>query len=136
MGAGGAASASARMKTIGARRHATEALPPRDAGGDADAVPGRRRSARPTASRHPASRGRAHESTIVLDDGHASDRHARLYPHRDSQWIVETNHKQGGSTMCWLGRPIRGLPPESAAAQDPECERTWQKGPAIWVLIA
>ncbi|RBM05599.1 MULTISPECIES: FHA domain-containing protein [Streptomyces] len=33
--------------------------------------------------------GRAHDSTIVLDDDYASGRHARIYPDRDGQWIVE-----------------------------------------------
>ena len=33
--------------------------------------------------------GRAHDSTIVLDDDYASSRHARIYPDRDGQWIVE-----------------------------------------------
>ena len=33
--------------------------------------------------------GRADDSTLVLDDDYASSRHARIYPDRDGQWIVD-----------------------------------------------
>src|SRR6185312_11890475 len=33
--------------------------------------------------------GRAHDSTIVLDDDFASSRHARIYPDATGQWVVE-----------------------------------------------
>ncbi|MDI2132848.1 FHA domain-containing protein FhaB/FipA [Yinghuangia seranimata] len=61
--------------------------------------------------------GRAHDSTIVLDDDYASSRHARIYPAPDGQWIVEdlgsTNGtyldrtRLTGPTPVSLGAPIR-----------------------------
>ncbi|MDH6226016.1 MULTISPECIES: FHA domain-containing protein FhaB/FipA [Streptomyces] len=43
--------------------------------------------------------GRAHDSTIVLDDDYASSRHARIYPDRDGQWIVEDLGSTNGTFM-------------------------------------
>ncbi|MCF2526416.1 FHA domain-containing protein FhaB/FipA [Yinghuangia soli] len=61
--------------------------------------------------------GRAHDSTIVLDDDYASSRHARIYPAPDGSWIVEdlgsTNGtyldrtRLTGPTPVPLGAPIR-----------------------------
>jgi pSer/pThr/pTyr-binding forkhead associated (FHA) protein len=61
--------------------------------------------------------GRAHDSTIVLDDDYASSRHARIYPDRDGQWIVEDLGSTNGTyldrarlttpTPIALGAPIR-----------------------------
>ena len=61
--------------------------------------------------------GRAHDSTIVLDDDYASSRHARFYPDRDGQWIVEDLGSTNGTyldrtrlttpTPIPLGAPIR-----------------------------
>ncbi|MDX2542992.1 FHA domain-containing protein FhaB/FipA [Streptomyces sp. WI04-05B] len=61
--------------------------------------------------------GRAHDSTIVLDDDYASSRHARIYPDRDGQWIVEDLGSTNGTyldrtrlttpTPIPLGAPIR-----------------------------
>jgi pSer/pThr/pTyr-binding forkhead associated (FHA) protein len=61
--------------------------------------------------------GRAHDSTIVLDDDFASSRHARIYPDASGQWVVEdlgsTNGtyldraKINGATPVPLGVPIR-----------------------------
>jgi hypothetical protein len=61
--------------------------------------------------------GRAHDSTIVLDDDFASSRHARIYPDATGQWVVEdlgsTNGtyldrtKINGPTPVPLGVPIR-----------------------------
>ncbi|MFJ2718795.1 FHA domain-containing protein [Streptomyces sp. NPDC087437] len=61
--------------------------------------------------------GRAHDSTIVLDDDYASSRHARIYPDRDGQWIVEDLGSTNGTyldrtrlttpTPMPLGTPIR-----------------------------
>lgn len=61
--------------------------------------------------------GRAHDSTIVLDDDFASSRHARIYPDPSGQWVVEdlgsTNGtyldrtKLNGPTPVPLGVPIR-----------------------------
>lgn len=61
--------------------------------------------------------GRAHDSTIVLDDDYASSRHARIYPAPDGTWIVEdlgsTNGtyldrtRLTGPTPVPLGAPIR-----------------------------
>jgi pSer/pThr/pTyr-binding forkhead associated (FHA) protein len=61
--------------------------------------------------------GRAHDSTIVLDDDFASSRHARIYPDSTGQWVVEdlgsTNgtyldrSKINGPTPVPLGVPIR-----------------------------
>ena len=63
------------------------------------------------------SLGRAHDSTIVLDDDYASSRHARIYPDRDVQWIVEDLGSTNGTyldrtrlttpTPIPLGAPIR-----------------------------
>lgn len=43
--------------------------------------------------------GRAHDSTIVLDDDYASSRHARIYPERDGQWIVEDLGSTNGTYL-------------------------------------
>ncbi|MCW2873738.1 FHA domain-containing protein [Actinacidiphila oryziradicis] len=61
--------------------------------------------------------GRAHDSTIVLDDDYASSRHARIYPDRDGQWIVEDLGSTNGTYLdrnrltapvpIPLGAPIR-----------------------------
>jgi pSer/pThr/pTyr-binding forkhead associated (FHA) protein len=61
--------------------------------------------------------GRAHDSTIVLDDDFASSRHARIYPDSTGQWVVEdmgsTNGtyldrtKINGPTPVPLGVPVR-----------------------------
>ncbi|MEV5509218.1 FHA domain-containing protein FhaB/FipA [Streptomyces orinoci] len=61
--------------------------------------------------------GRAHDSTIVLDDDYASSRHARIYPDNDGQWIVEDLRSTNGTyldrtrlttpTPIPLGAPIR-----------------------------
>jgi pSer/pThr/pTyr-binding forkhead associated (FHA) protein len=61
--------------------------------------------------------GRAHDSTIVLDDDFASSRHARIYPDPTGQWVVEdlgsTNGtyldrtKINGPTPIPLGVPVR-----------------------------
>jgi hypothetical protein len=63
------------------------------------------------------SLGRAHDSTIVLDDDYASSKHARIYPDRDGQWIVEDLGSTNGTyldrtrlttpTPIPLGAPIR-----------------------------
>ncbi|WP_436737808.1 FHA domain-containing protein FhaB/FipA [Streptomyces sp. BBFR102] len=63
------------------------------------------------------SLGRAHDSTIVLDDDYASSRHARIYPDRDGKWIVEDLGSTNGTyldrtrlttpTPIPLGAPIR-----------------------------
>lgn len=54
--------------------------------------------------------GRAHDSTIVLDDDYASSRHARIYPDRDGNWIVEdlgsTNGTYLDRTRLTTGTPI------------------------------
>jgi hypothetical protein len=64
----------------------------------------------------PVSIGRAHDSTLVLDDDYASSRHARLFA-KNGQWLVEdlgsTNgtyldrSKVNGPTPVPLGMPIR-----------------------------
>jgi pSer/pThr/pTyr-binding forkhead associated (FHA) protein len=64
----------------------------------------------------PVTLGRAHDSTLVLDDDYASSRHARLFP-SDGQWFVEdlgsTNGtyldraKVTGPMPAPLGVPIR-----------------------------
>ncbi|WP_424212838.1 FHA domain-containing protein FhaB/FipA [Streptomyces sp. BI20] len=61
--------------------------------------------------------GRAHDSTIVLDDDYASSRHARIYPDREGQWFIEDLGSTNGSylsqarlttpTPIPLGAPIR-----------------------------
>jgi hypothetical protein len=61
--------------------------------------------------------GRAHDSTIVLDDDFASSRHARIYPDASGQWIVEDLGSTNGTyldrtklnapTPVPLGVPIR-----------------------------
>jgi pSer/pThr/pTyr-binding forkhead associated (FHA) protein len=61
--------------------------------------------------------GRAHDSTIVLDDDYASSRHARIYPDQGGQWIVEDLGSTNGTyldrnrlttpTPVPLGAPIR-----------------------------
>ena len=60
--------------------------------------------------------GRATDSTLVLDDDYASNKHARIYP-SDGQWLVEdlgsTNgtyldrDRVHGPTPVPLGVPIR-----------------------------
>jgi pSer/pThr/pTyr-binding forkhead associated (FHA) protein len=61
--------------------------------------------------------GRAHDSTIVLDDDFASSRHARIYPDPTGQWVVEDLGSTNGTyldrtkintpTPVPLGVPIR-----------------------------
>ncbi|MGW0992286.1 FHA domain-containing protein FhaB/FipA [Streptomyces sp. NPDC002520] len=61
--------------------------------------------------------GRAHDSTIVLDDDYASSRHARIYPDQSGQWIVEDLGSTNGTYLdrsrlttpapIPLGAPIR-----------------------------
>lgn len=43
--------------------------------------------------------GRAHDSTIVLDDDYASSRHARIYPDQNGQWIVEDLNSTNGTYL-------------------------------------
>lgn len=43
--------------------------------------------------------GRAHDSTIVLDDDYASSRHARIFPDRDGRWIVEDLGSTNGTYL-------------------------------------
>ncbi|MEY9870890.1 pSer/pThr/pTyr-binding forkhead associated (FHA) protein [Streptacidiphilus sp. MAP12-33] len=44
--------------------------------------------------------GRAHDSTIVLDDDYASSRHARIYPDRNAgAWIVEDTGSTNGTFL-------------------------------------
>lgn len=43
--------------------------------------------------------GRAHDSTIVLDDDYASSRHARIYPDQTGQWIVEDLNSTNGTYL-------------------------------------
>jgi len=69
-----------------------------------------------TLGEQPVTIGRAHDSTLVVDDDYASTRHARLYP-SDGHWLVEdlgsTNGtyldraKVTGPTPVPLGLPIR-----------------------------
>ena len=61
--------------------------------------------------------GRAHDSTIVLDDDFASSRHARIYQDLSGQWVVEDLGSTNGTyldrakltapTPVPLGVPIR-----------------------------
>ncbi|GHH10672.1 FHA domain-containing protein [Streptomyces rubradiris] len=61
--------------------------------------------------------GRAHDSTIVLDDDYASSRHARIYPDQSGQWIIEDLGSTNGTyldrsrltspTPIPLDKPIR-----------------------------
>ena len=48
----------------------------------------------------PITLGRASDSTLVLDDDYASNRHARLY-HHDGKWIVED---LGSTNGTWIER--------------------------------
>ncbi len=69
-----------------------------------------------TLTDQPVTIGRAHDSTLVLDDDYASSRHARIYPD-SGRWMVEdlgsTNGtyldraKINGPTPVPLGVPIR-----------------------------
>ncbi|PPS73529.1 antibiotic biosynthesis regulator FhaB [Streptomyces sp. MH60] len=43
--------------------------------------------------------GRAHDSTIVLDDDYASSRHARIYPDQNGRWIVEDLGSTNGTYL-------------------------------------
>jgi pSer/pThr/pTyr-binding forkhead associated (FHA) protein len=52
--------------------------------------------------------GRAHDSTIVLDDDYASSRHARIYPDQNGQWIVED---LGSTNGTYLDRSRLTTPP-------------------------
>ena len=49
----------------------------------------------------PITLGRAPESTVVLDDDYASNRHARLTPAEGGRWIVED---LGSTNGTWLDR--------------------------------
>src|SRR3712207_2341678 len=64
----------------------------------------------------PVTLGRAHDSTLVLDDDYASGKHARLFP-QDGRWYVEDLGSTNGTyldrakvtapTPAPLGVPIR-----------------------------
>ncbi|MFB6985456.1 FHA domain-containing protein [Streptomyces sp. NPDC056178] len=126
-----------RVTQRGSRRAATDARPPQ-ARQNAAAPPqqrqqpGRQRRGAPTKlvvsegtltgttvalQGQTITLGRAHDSTIVLDDDYASSRHARIYPDRDGQWIVEDLGSTNGTyldrtrlttpTPVPLGAPIR-----------------------------
>jgi hypothetical protein len=43
--------------------------------------------------------GRAHDSTIVLDDDFASSRHARIFPDSSGQWVVEDLGSTNGTYL-------------------------------------
>ncbi|WP_031067827.1 FHA domain-containing protein FhaB/FipA [Streptomyces sp. NRRL WC-3742] len=43
--------------------------------------------------------GRAHDSTIVLDDDYASSRHARIYQDQTGQWTVEDLGSTNGTYL-------------------------------------
>ncbi|MEV7178322.1 FHA domain-containing protein [Kitasatospora sp. NPDC093679] len=43
--------------------------------------------------------GRAHDSTIVLDDDYASSRHARIFPDQTGQWTVEDLGSTNGTYL-------------------------------------
>ena len=128
-----------RVTQRGSRREAARA--PQQAAAPAGATaaaPAARRRAAASAAAHPPSwwsprassparpwRSRARPSrwagrttsTIVLDDDYASSRHARIYPDRDGQWIVEDLGSTNGTyldrnrlttpTPIPLGAPIR-----------------------------
>ncbi len=49
----------------------------------------------------PITLGRAPESTVVLDDDYASNRHARMTPAEGGRWIVED---LGSTNGTWLDR--------------------------------
>ncbi|MET9952310.1 FHA domain-containing protein [Streptomyces sp. NPDC012769] len=108
------------------------AAPPQQRGGQQAAGGGRQRRGAPTKlvvsegtltgttvalQGQTITLGRAHDSTIVLDDDYASSRHARIYPDRDGQWIVEDLGSTNGTyldrtrlttaTPIPLGAPIR-----------------------------
>ncbi|MEU3224574.1 FHA domain-containing protein [Streptomyces sp. NPDC006976] len=127
-----------RVTQRGSRRTATDARPPQTRQNAAVAPPpqrqqpGRQRRGAPTKlvvsegtltgttvalQGQTITLGRAHDSTIVLDDDYASSRHARIYPDRDGQWIVEDLGSTNGTyldrtrlttpTPVPLGAPIR-----------------------------
>lgn len=64
----------------------------------------------------PITIGRASDSTLVLNDDYASNRHARLYPH-EGVWVVEDLGSTNGTyldrmrltapTVVSPGTPIR-----------------------------
>ncbi|MFJ3905226.1 FHA domain-containing protein [Streptomyces sp. NPDC090025] len=118
----------ARPQASGGR----QAAPPQQRGGQQPAPAGRQRRGAPTKlvvsegtltgttvalQGQTVTLGRAHDSTIVLDDDYASSRHARIYPDRDGQWIVEDLGSTNGTyldrtrlttaTPIPLGAPIR-----------------------------
>ncbi|MFC5909729.1 FHA domain-containing protein FhaB/FipA [Streptacidiphilus monticola] len=45
------------------------------------------------------SLGRAHDSTIVLDDDYASSRHARIFQDQSGQWYVEDLNSTNGTFL-------------------------------------
>ncbi|MFC8532796.1 FHA domain-containing protein [Streptomyces sp. NPDC057249] len=125
-----------RVTQRGSRRTATDARPPQGRQNAAPPPqrqqPGRQRRGAPTKlvvsegtltgttvalQGQTITLGRAHDSTIVLDDDYASSRHARIYPDRDGQWIVEDLGSTNGTyldrtrlttpTPVPLGAPIR-----------------------------
>jgi len=49
----------------------------------------------------PISLGRAPESTVVLDDDYASNRHARMTPAEGGRWVLED---LGSTNGTWLDR--------------------------------
>lgn len=79
--------------------------------------------------------GRAHDSTIVLDDDYASSKHARIYPDRDGQWIVEDLGSTNGtyldrarlttrSRFRWARRSASARPSSSCGSSTTMSERS------------
>ncbi len=79
--------------------------------------------------------GRAHDSTIVLDDDYASSRHARIYPDRDGQWIIEDLGSTNGTYLDrsrlttphrsrWARRSASARPQSSCGSSTTMSERS------------
>jgi len=124
-----------QAKAAKAAAASTQQVAVRGGGARQPYTPGARRSGPPTPTRlvvvggslagttvnitsgQQVTMGRAHDSTIVLDDDYASSRHARLYPDASGQWIVEDLGSTNGTflgqtklnapTVAQIGVPIR-----------------------------
>ncbi|MET9695429.1 FHA domain-containing protein [Streptomyces sp. NPDC006529] len=105
-----------RVTQRGSRRGGDNRAPQQQSGGGRQAAPPQQRQRRGAPTKLVVSEGtltgttvalqgqtitlgRAHDSTIVLDDDYASSRHARIYPDRDGQWIVEDLGSTNGTYL-------------------------------------
>lgn len=92
-------SASTAPPTVGKKAKAPRAVKKKGVGGRLVVTEGALQGTTVTLGTTPVTLGRAHDSTLVLTDDYASNKHARLYPTGDD-WTLED---LGSTNGTWLG---------------------------------